>query len=211
MSELRTEFPFVLPKGFLDVDGVLHREGTMRLATAADEVEPLEDGSVRGPEDPSLPLVVLARVVTRLGSVGPLSPRDVRDLFAADLAHLREVYRIVNYGSPQEVDQLLGAGTNDSTSAPHVVVDVAAEEVTGSDIAAPGPSVRPTPTPVSDAARAMFGRAASQGAPSPWLHAVPTEREVDATDVAVAPHPAPIRKRARIEEVGRSTGRPGGR
>ncbi|MBS3939914.1 MAG: hypothetical protein KG028_03035, partial [Actinobacteria bacterium] len=77
MSGLRTEYPFVLPKGFVDGEGNLHREGTMRLATARDELEPLADPKVKGPDDPYLTVIVLSRVITGLGSLTRLNPRDV--------------------------------------------------------------------------------------------------------------------------------------
>ena len=44
---LQTEHDFTLPLGYLDVEGTLHREGVMRLATAADEILPLKDPRVQ--------------------------------------------------------------------------------------------------------------------------------------------------------------------
>ena len=83
MAGLQTEYPFTLPKGYVDGEGRLHRDGTMRLATARDEIEPLRDPRVTGPDDPYLTILVLARVVTELGSVRPITTREVENLFAA--------------------------------------------------------------------------------------------------------------------------------
>ncbi|MPV48638.1 MULTISPECIES: hypothetical protein [unclassified Pseudactinotalea] len=92
---LRTEFDFVLPRGYLDADGVLHREGTMRLATARDELMPAYDARVQ--ENPAFTTVVLlGRVVTSLGTLGSLGPSVVENMFASDVAFLQDLYRRVN-------------------------------------------------------------------------------------------------------------------
>jgi len=92
---LVTEFAFVLPRGYVDGDGVVHRNGTMRLATARDELIPLRDDRVR--ENPAyLTVVLLARVITRIGTVTDVHAGVVEDLFAADLAFLQDLYRRVN-------------------------------------------------------------------------------------------------------------------
>ena len=96
MSGLQTEFEFFLPKGFVDESGQLHRAGTMRLATARDELDPLRDPRVRDADDPFLTILVLSRVVTRLGTMTSISPREIENLFAADLAFLQDLYRRVN-------------------------------------------------------------------------------------------------------------------
>jgi hypothetical protein len=91
---LRTEFDFVLPRGYVDADGVVHRTGTMRLATARDELLPLYDGRVK--ERPEyLSVVLLARVITRLGDVEP-TDWVIEHLFASDLAFLQDLYRRIN-------------------------------------------------------------------------------------------------------------------
>ncbi|HET6953124.1 MAG TPA: hypothetical protein VFI47_22270 [Acidimicrobiales bacterium] len=93
-APLRTEFDFVLPRGYVDQDGVVHREGTMRLATARDELLPLYDGRVK--ERPEyLSVVLLARVVTRLGDV-QVTDWVIEHLFASDLAFLQDLYRRIN-------------------------------------------------------------------------------------------------------------------
>ena len=92
---LQTEFPFTLPRGFIDEAGNLHREGIMRLATTADEILPLKDPRVQA--NPAyLVVIVLSRVITRLGSVPDVNPRVVEGLFAADLAYLQELYNRIN-------------------------------------------------------------------------------------------------------------------
>lgn len=96
-ARFQTEFAFTLPRGFLDGDGVLHREGRMRLATARDELLPLSDERVRN-NPPYLTVMLLSRVVTKLGTLegGSLGPHVIENLFAADLAFLQELYRRIN-------------------------------------------------------------------------------------------------------------------
>jgi len=92
---LRTEYEFSLPSGFVDGDGNLHKEGVMRLATAADEIIPLKDPRVQN--NPAYLLVLLlSRVVTRLGSVEIINPKVIEGLFAGDLAYLQEFYNRIN-------------------------------------------------------------------------------------------------------------------
>jgi hypothetical protein len=91
----RTEFAFELPRGFLDRNGVLHRDGVMRLATARDELLPLHDDRVR--DNPSyLTVVLLARVIPRLGTLDEVNVSVVENLFASDLAFLQDLYRRIN-------------------------------------------------------------------------------------------------------------------
>lgn len=106
---LETSYRFTLPRGYLDPQGVLHREGTMRLATARDELEPLRDAMIDGPDDPRLTIVVLARVVERLGTLELVTTREIESLFAADLAFLQDFYGVINFGSQQEYEELLAA------------------------------------------------------------------------------------------------------
>jgi hypothetical protein len=90
----QTEYEFTLPKGYVD-DAGLHRHGTMRLATAADEILPLKDPRVQA--NPGyLVVILLARVVTRLGTVEPINPKVIESLFAADLHFLQDLYQRVN-------------------------------------------------------------------------------------------------------------------
>jgi hypothetical protein len=92
---LRTEFPFVLPRGYVDGAGTVHRDGVMRLATARDELIPLRDDRVR--ENPAyLTVVLLARVITKLGAIDDVHAGIVENLFASDLAFLQDLYGRVN-------------------------------------------------------------------------------------------------------------------
>src|SRR3990170_1275826 len=94
-ERLVTEFTFVLPRGYVDRSGTVHRHGTMRLATARDELVPLHDDRVR--ENPAyLTVVLLGRVITRLGSITDVHPGIVENLFASDLAFLQDLYRRIN-------------------------------------------------------------------------------------------------------------------
>jgi hypothetical protein len=91
----RTEVEFTLPKGYMDDEGALHRDGVMRLATAADEILPLKDPRVQ--QNPAyLTIIVLARVITRLGSVPSINTKVVEGLFASDLSHLQALYERLN-------------------------------------------------------------------------------------------------------------------
>jgi hypothetical protein len=90
-----TEFPFTLPRGFLDAEGTLHRDGVMRLATAFDEIAPMKDPRVQA--NPGyLVIILLSRVITRLGSLSQLNPKMIEGLFAGDLAYLQDFYRRIN-------------------------------------------------------------------------------------------------------------------
>lgn len=91
----QTEYEFTLPLGYADGEGNLHREGVMRLATAGDEILPLKDPRVQSNEA-YLILILLSRVVTRLGSVAQVNPKVIEGLYAADLAYLQEFYNRVN-------------------------------------------------------------------------------------------------------------------
>lgn len=94
-EELRTEFSFVLPRGFVDDSGTVHRDGVMRLATARDELIPLRDDRVR--DNPAwLTVVLLGRVVTRIGTIENIHADIIQELFAADLAFLQDLYRRIN-------------------------------------------------------------------------------------------------------------------
>ena len=109
MSGLRTEYEFVLRRGYLDETGTLHRRGIMRLATARDELEPLRDPTINGPDDPRLTILVLARVVRTLGSLELVTPHEIDGLFAADLAYLQDFYGVINFGTDDDIEALLEA------------------------------------------------------------------------------------------------------
>lgn len=92
---LQTEFSFTLPRGYVDPEGNLHKEGTMRLATALDEVAPMKDPRVQS--NPGyLVIILLSRVITRLGSLDQVNPKVVEGVFSADLAFLQDFYSRIN-------------------------------------------------------------------------------------------------------------------
>lgn len=89
------EFPFTLPRGYAGPDGAVHREGVMRLSTAYDEIAPLRDPRVQA--NPGyLVLILLSRVITRLGSIDHINPKVIEGLFSADLMYLQDLYRRIN-------------------------------------------------------------------------------------------------------------------
>jgi hypothetical protein len=100
-TELRTEFPFLLPRGYVDSSGVVHREGVMRLATAKDEIIPQRDPRVRENES-YLTVLLLSRVITRLGRLQEVNPGVVENMFASDLAFLQDLYRRINQEGTSE-------------------------------------------------------------------------------------------------------------
>jgi hypothetical protein len=102
---LQTEFPFTLPKGFVDEHGTLHRTGTMRLACARDEIEPLRDPRVKE-NDAYATVIVLSRVVTELGTVSRVTPKTVEGLFVSDFSYLQDLYRIINFQDASILDTL---------------------------------------------------------------------------------------------------------
>lgn len=102
---LQTEFEFTLPKGYVDKEGELHKRGTMRLATARDELEPLRDPRVAENES-YLTIIVLSRVIVELGDLTHINPSVIEGLFAADLAYLQDVYGIINFGDPSMLKEL---------------------------------------------------------------------------------------------------------
>jgi len=101
----QTEYEFTLPFGFADEEGNLHRQGVMRMATAADEILPLKDPRVQSNEA-YLVVILLSRVVTRLGSVSQVTPKVIEGLFAADLSYLQEFYNRINRNGKPELSAL---------------------------------------------------------------------------------------------------------
>lgn len=120
---LQTEFEFTLPRGYVDPEGNLHRHGIMRLASAKDEILPLEDPRVRRNEAYLL-VILLSRVITRLGEIRDLNPGMIENLFAADLSYLQGFYNRIN-----------GNGT-----AKHAVVCPHCEHKLEVELEAPGES-----------------------------------------------------------------------
>ncbi|MFJ7063079.1 hypothetical protein ACIQVA_36355 [Streptomyces microflavus] len=100
---MRTEYPFVLPRGYVDRQGRVHREGLMRLATARDEITPQADPKVQ--QNPAyLTVLLLSRTVTRLGGMTDVSTDTVENLFASDLAFLQDLYRRINQEGRTEAE-----------------------------------------------------------------------------------------------------------
>ncbi len=92
---LQTEFDFTLPRGYVDREGNLHRQGTMRLATAIDEIAPLRDPRVKA-NQAYLVVILLSRVITKLGDLREVHTGIIENLFSADLAYLQDLYRRIN-------------------------------------------------------------------------------------------------------------------
>ena len=99
---LQTEFEFTLPKGYVDQDGNLHCRGMMRLATAKDEIAPLQDPRVQR-NQAYLVVILLSRVITKLGDVRTVDIPVIEDLFSADLAYLQDFYRRINSNGHSQV------------------------------------------------------------------------------------------------------------
>jgi len=125
---LQTEFEFTLPRGYVDDEGTLHKAGRMRLATAADEIKPLQDQRVQANQS-YLTIVLLSRVVTELGDLDNVGPHEIEELFVADLEYLQAMYERVNNrganvvetacpdcGEPFEVSAETGAHVDTSQS-----------------------------------------------------------------------------------------------
>lgn len=94
--EFQTEFNFVLPRGYVDNAGILHKEGMMRLANAGDEIVPLKDPRVQ--QNPTyLTIILLSRVISRLGSLVHVDTLTVEKMYTADLAYLQDFYQRINH------------------------------------------------------------------------------------------------------------------
>ena len=102
---LQTEFPFTLPKGYVDGSGQLHRTGSMRLGTAADEIEPQRDPRVKE-NDAFASVILLARTVTNLGTVSTVTTNVIENLFVADFNYLQDFYTLVNFGDVSILDSM---------------------------------------------------------------------------------------------------------
>jgi hypothetical protein len=100
---LQIEFEFSLPCGYIDEQGNLHRQGVMRRANALDEIEPLSDTRVRANEA-YLSILLLSRVITRLGTLTQISPAVVARLFASDFIYLQDLYMRVNGAVPDVIE-----------------------------------------------------------------------------------------------------------
>jgi hypothetical protein len=96
---METTFTFTLPRGYIDPEGACHRTGVMRLATARDEIETVQDPRSAGNE-PYLSVLLLSRVVVRLGELDRLTPEVIEGLFASDFAFLEDLYERLNAPEP---------------------------------------------------------------------------------------------------------------
>lgn len=113
----QTEIEFELPKGYVDDAGTLHRRGTMRLATAADEILPLRDPRVQQNEA-YLAVIVLARVITRLGSLPDVHTGVIEGLYASDLAYLQRLYEQFNAAGDAEPEPAAAARPTNGAGTP---------------------------------------------------------------------------------------------
>ncbi|MEW2275514.1 hypothetical protein GTY41_10140 [Streptomyces sp. SID685] len=119
-QDMKTEYPFVLPRGYVDPQGRVHREGLMRLATARDEIAPQTDPRVQQ-NSAYLTVLLLSRTVTRLGAVTDVDTDTIENLFASDLAFLQDLYRRINQEGRTEAE------VNCPACAHAFLVDVAGE------------------------------------------------------------------------------------
>ena len=113
---VQTEFEFTLPKGYLDAEGNLHRIGVMRLALAIDEIIPMRDPRVKLNPAYST-VIILARVITRLGALDEVSPTIIENLFAGDLNYLYQFYRHIN--DLEATEPTIGQPSEDLTQVSH--------------------------------------------------------------------------------------------
>lgn len=93
--DFKTEFEFSLPRGYVDTEGILHREGLMRLSTALDEIEAINDPRVQA-NNAYLPVLLLSRVITRLGNLSQINPQIIERLYVSDFAMLEDIYLRIN-------------------------------------------------------------------------------------------------------------------
>lgn len=100
---METEFSFTLPQGYLDAEGNLHKEGKMRLATAFDEIAPMKDPRVQT-NSAYLVIILLSRVITKLGELEQINPKTIERLFSADLAYLQDFYGRINANGHDRID-----------------------------------------------------------------------------------------------------------
>ena len=100
--ERQTMYPFRLPRGYVDAEGTLHREGQMRLATAGDELSALRDPRVKADESYMNPLI-LSKVITMLGTLKEVTPEVIEGLFVADMEYLQDMYDTINKAEKPQI------------------------------------------------------------------------------------------------------------
>lgn len=169
---LQTRYEFTLPRGYVDAQGVVHRDGVMRLATARDELEPLRDPMIDGPDDPRLTIVVLARVVERLGTLEMVTAREIEGLFAADLAFLQDFYGVINFGSQAEYEELLAA----QRDAAGPVTTAVPRDAAGTVTAVPAAAAVDAPSPTDGDGLSAAGQDDASAASAPSWSPVPGRR-----------------------------------
>ena len=130
-SALQTEHEFTLPQGYVDDEGTLHKEGRMRLATAADEIKPLKDPRVQS-NSSYLTVVLLSRVVTELGDLETVDPEVIESLFVTDLEYLQGLYERIN--SPDDPE---AAVPNEGGIEPTGMDAVDGDEMDGAELGNP--------------------------------------------------------------------------
>lgn len=162
---LQTRYEFVLPRGYVEGSGVLHRTGTMRLATARDELEPLRDPTVDGPDDPRLTILVLARVVETLGSLELVTAHEIENLFAVDLAFLQDFYGVINFGSQGDYEALVQSQQELLGPVPTAAASAASADPSAPEQSAPE-GAEPAGEPVA------VGASASPRVPRPGRSAI---------------------------------------
>jgi hypothetical protein len=99
---MTTEFNFTLPKGLIDADGGVHRQGVMRLATAKDEIAVQKDRRAQESEGYGS-LIMFSRVIVQLGHLSTVTPELLENLFTNDLGYLREFYNRINQQETAEI------------------------------------------------------------------------------------------------------------
>lgn len=100
--ELQTMYPFLLPKGYVDGEGTLHREGRMRLATAGDELSALRDPRAKADES-YVNALILSKVITALGTLPEVTPEVIEGLFVADMEFLQDMYDTINKADKPQI------------------------------------------------------------------------------------------------------------
>jgi hypothetical protein len=116
LQGFRTEVAFELPLGLVDESGVRHRKGVMRFATAADEILPMRDPRVQA--NPAyISIIILARVVTKLGALPDIDTHVVEQLFTADFEYLRELYEKINSSDDPNLADLAPAYSSSNLSS----------------------------------------------------------------------------------------------
>jgi hypothetical protein len=138
-TALVTELPFTLPHGYDDGEGGRHRNGVMRMATAYDEIAPMKDPRVQA-NSAYLVIILLSRVIVRLGELEQVTPKTVEGLYAGDLAYLQDFYLRINQSGHSRM----------AVSCPHCEENCEVDIVPDSEAAALGPS---TATPSKDSSR----------------------------------------------------------